>query len=237
MTTVLTVSVILFGILAYLRLPVNDLPAVDYPVIQVQASYPGASPETVANNIATPLERQFMQINGLELVTSKSVQGHTQLTLQFVLEKSLDAAATDVQTAISQATPFLPTDMPSPPTFSKNNPNDQPLMYIAVTSDTVTKGRLYDYASTQLGQKLSILPGVSRVQIFGAKSAIRIKVDPSALAARRLTVDDVSDAIRRGTSSVGAGQLEGSSGSSLLRPLGQLDTVEGYRNLIVSSQD
>ncbi len=237
MTMVVTVSAILFGALSFLRLPVDALPSVDYPIIVVNAAYPGASPETMASTVATPLERQFMQINGLELVTSKSTQGFTSLTLQFVLEKSLDAAATDVQTAISQATPFLPVDMPSPPTFSKNNPNDQPLMYIAITSDTVTKGKLYDYASTQLGQKLSILPGVSRVQIFGAKSAIRIKVDPSALAARRLTVDDVADAVRKGTSTVGAGQLEGSSGSALLRPLGQLDSAEGYRGLIVSSRD
>src|SRR5216684_6272379 len=122
MTSVLTLSVILFGILSYFRLPVNDLPAVDYPVIQVQADYPGASPETMASNIATPLERQFMQINGLELVTSKSSQGHTALTLQFALDKSLDGAATDVQTAINQSTSKLPTDLPSPPTFSKTNP-------------------------------------------------------------------------------------------------------------------
>src|SRR5437867_13318614 len=121
MTAVLTVSVILFGVLAYRGLPVNDLPAVEYPVIQVQADYPGASPDTVANNIATPLERQFMQINGLELVTSKSTQGHVSLTLQFVLDKSIDAAATDVQTAISQAAGRLPADLPSPPTCRKTN--------------------------------------------------------------------------------------------------------------------
>jgi len=163
MTSVLTLSVILFGILAYSRLPVNDLPAVDYPVIQVQADYPGASPETVANNIATPLERQFMQINGLELVTSKSTQGHTSITLQFDLNKSIDAAATDVQTAISQATGSLPVDLPSPPTFSKTNPNDQPIMYIPLVSDTATEGQLYDYANTQVGQRISILPGVSQV--------------------------------------------------------------------------
>src|SRR5438477_5703174 len=124
MTTVLTVSVILFCVLAYTQLPVNDLPAVDYPVIQVNANYPGASPETVASNIATPLERQFMQINGLELVTSKSTQGNVTLTLQFALDKSIDAAATDVQTAISQATGSLPVDLPSPPSFTKSNPND-----------------------------------------------------------------------------------------------------------------
>ena len=121
MTAVSTASVIVFGVLSYTRLPVNDLPAVDYPVIQVQADYPGASPETVANNIATPLERRFMQINGLEVVTSKSTQGHTSLTLEFALDKSIDAAATDVQTAISQATSSLPADLPSQPTFSKNS--------------------------------------------------------------------------------------------------------------------
>src|SRR5438309_10141722 len=200
MTAVLTVSVILFGVLSYMQLPVNDLPPVDYPVIQVQVSYPGASPDTMANNIATPLERQFMQINGLELVTSKSTQGHTSLTLQFVLNKSIDAAATDVQTAISQATGGLPVDLPSPPTFSKTNPNDQPIMYIALTSDSVTAGRLYDYASTQVGQRISILPGVSRVSVFGSKSAVRIKADPSEMAARDIPVDDLASAITAGTS-------------------------------------
>ena len=143
MTAVLTVSVILFGAISYTQLPVNDLPAVDYPVISVNASYPGASPETMANNIATPLERQFMQISGLELITSSSGQGHSSLTLQFVLDKSLDSAATDVQTAISQATGKLPVDLPSPPTFNKTNPNDQAILYIGLTSDSVTAGQLY----------------------------------------------------------------------------------------------
>jgi HAE1 family hydrophobic/amphiphilic exporter-1 len=235
MTTVLTLSVILFGILAYLRLPVNDLPAVDYPVIQVQASYPGASPETVANNIATPLERQFMQINGLELVTSKSTQGQTSLTLQFALSKSIDAAATDVQTAISQATGSLPVDLPSPPTFSKTNPNDQPIMYIALTSDSVTRGQLYDYGSTQIGQRISILPGVSRVNVFGTKSAIRIKADPSAMWARNISVDDLSAAVKNGTSYTGAGQFDDKSGTTLLRPQGQLDSAQAYSDLIVGS--
>src|SRR5262249_41899438 len=137
MTAVLTASVVLFRLLAYRQLPGNDLPVVDYPVIQVQADYPGASPDTMANNIATPLERQFMQITGLEVVTSKSTQGHVSLTLQFALGKSIDAAATDVQTAITQATGSLPVDLPSPPTLSKTNPNDQPIMYIALTSDSI----------------------------------------------------------------------------------------------------
>src|SRR3989454_10164004 len=171
MTAVLTVSVILFGVLAYRGLPVNDLPAVDYPVIQVQADYPGASPETVANNIATPLERQFMQINGLELVTSKSTQGHTSMTLQFALSKSIDGAATDVQTAITQATGSLPVDLPSPPTFSKTNPNDQPIMYIALTSDSVTRGQLYDYTPTPGGHRNGNLPRGARAHGFRAKAA------------------------------------------------------------------
>src|SRR5438128_6526243 len=235
MTAVLTLSVILFGILAYTQLPVNDLPAVDYPVIQVTVGYPGASPDTIANNIATPLERQFMQINGLEVVTSKSTQGVATFTLQFALEKNIDAAATDVQTAISQAAGSLPSDLPSPPTYSKSNPNDQPIMYIALTSDSVTSGQLYDYASTQVGQRISILPGVSRVNVFGTKSAIRIKANPSAMSARGITIDDLSAAIKNGTSYTGARQLDSSSGTAILRPQGQLETADQYNNLIVGA--
>ena len=233
MTAVLTLSVILFGILSYRQLPVNDLPAVDYPVIQVRVGYPGANPDTIANNIATPLERQFMQINGLEVVTSQSSQGVATFTLQFALEKNIDAAATDVQTAISQATASLPVDLPAPPTYSKTNPNDQAIMYIALVSDSVTSGQLYDYASTQVGQRLSILPGVSRVDVFGTKSAIRIKADPSEMWARGISIDDLSAAIKAGTSYTGAGQFDSSSGTAVIRPLGQLENADQYRNLIV----
>src|SRR5918996_5327709 len=237
MTAVLTLSVILFGVMAYFQLPVNDLPAVDYPVIQVVVGYPGASPDTIANNIATPLERQFMQINGLEVVTSQSTQGVATLTLQFALEKNIDAAATDVQTAISQAISSLPADLPAPPTYTKNNPNDQPIMYIALTSDSVTPGQLYDYASTQVGQRISILPGVSQVLVFGTKSAIRIKANPSAMWARGISIDDLNSAIRSGTSYTGAGQLDSSSGTSVLRPQGQLESAEAYGNLIVAAKN
>jgi len=237
MTAVLTVSVIFFGFMSYFRLPVNDLPAVDYPVIQVTVAYPGASPETVANTIATPLERQFMQINGLELVTSRSTQGQATLTLQFDLNKSIDAAATDVQTAITQATGFLPSDLPSPPTFSKTNPNDQPILYIAMTSDSVTLGQIYDYANTQVGQRLSILPGVSKILVFGTKSAVRIKADPSALAVRNISVDDVAAAVRNGTSMTGAGQLDGPARTSVLRPAGQLEDAESYANIVVATRN
>jgi HAE1 family hydrophobic/amphiphilic exporter-1 len=233
MTAVLTLSVILFGVMSYFQLPVNDLPAVDYPVIQVRVGYPGASPDTIANNIATPLERQFMQINGLEVVTSQSAQGVATFTLQFALDKNIDAAATDVQTAISQSISSLPADLPSPPTYSKTNPNDQPIMYLAMTSDSVTSGQLYDYASTSVGQRISILPGVSQVNVYGTKSAIRIKANPSALWARGISIDDLNNAIKNGTSYTGAGQLDSPSRTAVLRPQGQLETAEQYGNLIV----
>src|SRR3984893_86817 len=234
MTAVLTLSVILFGALSYFQLPVNDLPAVDYPVIQVQVGYPGASPDTIANNIATPLERQFMQINGLEVVTSRSTQGFASFTLQFALDKDIDAAATDVQTAISQATGSLPADLPSPPTYSKSNPNDQPIMYIALTSDSVTPGQLYDYATTQVGQRISILPGVSRVNVFGTKSAIRIKANPSAMWARGISVDDLSAAIKSVSSYSLEGQIDSGDGTFILRPQGQIETADQHGNLIIS---
>jgi HAE1 family hydrophobic/amphiphilic exporter-1 len=237
MTVVLTVSAILFGALAYMALPVNDLPAVDYPVIQVQVGYPGATPETMANNVATPLERQFMQIPGLEIVTSSSSQGSSTFTLQFNLSKSIDAAATDVQTAITQATGQLPPDLPSPPTLSKTNPNDQPIKYIALYSNSVTRAQLYDYASTQAGQRLSIVPGVSRVLVYGTPRAVRVKADPSKLAARGMTMEDLTKAIQSGTSYQGAGQFDGATRTMLLQPQGQLENAEQYDNLVIAYQD
>ena len=237
MTVALTVSVILFGVLAYFRLPVSDLPAIDYPVIQVQVNYPGATPETMANNVATPLERQFMQIPGLELVTSNNGQGHSSFVLQFDLSKSLDAAATDVQAAITRAQGQLPVDLPSPPTFTKTNPNDQPIMYIALVSDTATEGQLYDYANTQVGERLSILPGVSQVAVYGTQSAVRIKADPSAMAIRNITLEDLTNAIKNGTSYTGAGQFDGPHRSFLLQPQGQLLTADQYNGLIVGQSN
>jgi hydrophobic/amphiphilic exporter-1 (mainly G- bacteria), HAE1 family len=233
MTAVLTISAIVFGVLAYFALPVNDLPAVDYPVIQVNVGYPGATPETMANNVATPLERQFMQIPGLQLVTSNSGQGHSSFVLQFDLSKSVDAAATDVQAAITRATAQLPVDLPSPPTFTKTNPNDQPIMYVGITSDSATQGQLFDYANTQVGERISILPGVSQVAVYGAQSAVRIKADPSAMAARSLTIDDLTAALKNGTSYTGAGQFDGAHHTFLLQPEGQLSEAGQYEDLIV----
>jgi HAE1 family hydrophobic/amphiphilic exporter-1 len=234
MTMLLTASIIVFGILAYKQLAVNDLPAVDYPVLSVSVSYPGANPETMANTVATPLEKQFTQIPGLTLTTSSSTQGNTSITLQFELSKSIDAAATDVQSAIQRASGQLPNDLPSPPTFVKTNPNDQAVMYIALTSDTLTDGDLYKYATSQVQQRINILPGVSQVNIYGVKSAIRIKAKPGALASRNLTLDDVATAIKSGTSYSGAGQFDGKTQSFVLRPKGQIENAQGYRDLIVA---
>src|SRR5205823_1838605 len=192
MTVLLTLSVIVAGLATYGKLAVNDLPAVDYPVINVTSSYPGANPTTMANNIATPLEKQFLQIPGLDIITSSSTQGNTSLTLQFNLSKSITDAATDVQAAIQRATGKLPIDLPSPPTFTKTNPNDQAIYLLGLLSDTLTDGDLYKYASTAVQQRIAILPGVSQVNVYGVQGAIRIKADPAALASRGLTMDDLA---------------------------------------------
>src|SRR5437870_4704697 len=234
MTVLLTLSVIVAGIATYGKLAVNDLPAVDYPVIQVTCAYPGANPTTMANNIATPLEKQFLQIPGLDIITSASTQGHTSFTLQFVLSKSIVDAATDVQAAIQRATGKLPLDLPSPPTFTKTNPNDQAIYLLGLLSDTLTDGDLYKYASTAVAQRIAILPGVSQVNIYGVQAAIRIKADPAALASRGLTMDDLASAIKAGTVYSGAGQFDGPHRTFVLLPNGQIDQAEGYRNLIVA---
>ena len=234
MTVLLTLSVIVAGIATYNKLAVNDLPAVDYPVIQVTCAYPGANPTTMANNIATPLEKQFLQIPGLDIITSASTQANTSFTLQFNLGKSIVDAATDVQAAIQRATGKLPIDLPSPPTFTKTNPNDQSIYLLGLLSDTMTDGDLYKYASTAVAQRIAILPGVSQVNIYGVQSAIRIKADPAALASRGLTMDDLASAIKAGTVYSGAGQFDGPHRTFVLLPNGQIDQAEGYRNLIVA---
>src|SRR5438128_4440899 len=234
MTVLLTLSVVVAGIATYGKLAVNDLPAVDYPVIQVTCSYPGANPTTMANNVATPLEKQFLQIPGLDIITSASTQGNTSFTLQFVLSKSIIDAATDVQAAIQRATGKLPLDLPSPPTFTKTKPNDQAIYLVGLHFDAITDGDLYKYASTAVAQRIAILPGVSQVNIYGVQSAIRIKADPAGLASRGLTMDDLASAIKAGTVYSGAGQFDGAHRTFVLLPNGQIDQADGYRNLIVA---
>ncbi len=233
MTLLLTISITLFGVQAFRQLAVNDLPAVDYPVIQVQVTYPGASPETMANTVATPLEKQFLQIPGLDLVTSTNQTGQSTLALQFSLDKSLGDAATDVQAAILRAQGFLPQDLPQPPSFQKINPNDQAIYLVALTSDTLTEGDLYDYGNTQLGQQIAIINGVSQVTVYGARRAIRIKVDVNKLSSLHMTMTDVTNAVGSSTAYLGAGQLDGASRTYLLFAEGQRATPREYENVII----
>ncbi|WP_309400771.1 efflux RND transporter permease subunit [Cerasicoccus maritimus] len=234
MTLLLALSAALFGIWSYLTLPVSDLPNVDYPVIQVQVSYPGASPEIMAANVASPLEQQFLQIQGIELITSSNTQGNSNLVLQFDLSKSIDAAATDVQSAITRAQGNLPTDLPSPPTYTKTNPNQQPVIYIGLVSSTMTEGDIYDYAFTEIAQRLQLINGVSTVDVYGSKRSVEIQLNPDELYNRGLTFDQVTQAIQQGTNSLGAGQFKGSTTQYTIQPNTQLDTPEEYNNLIIA---
>lgn len=179
MTTLVMAGILLFGAMAYRLLPVSDLPNVDFPTIQVQASLPGASPETMASSVATPLERQFSTIAGLDSMTSSSSLGNTLITLQFVLSRDLDAAAQDVQAAIASALRQLPADMPFPPSYRKVNPADQPIMYLALTSPTLPLYTLDDYGQTIIAQRISMVSGVAQVLVYGAqKYAVRVQLDP-----------------------------------------------------------
>lgn len=179
-TTLLMVAILFFGITAYKRLPVSDLPNIDLPAITVSVSYPGADPETIANNVASPLEKQFLTIQGLENMASTSSTGDATIVLQFNLNKSLDEAALDVQAAINVATPLLPKNLPYGPTYSKVNPSATPVLYYAVTSQTMPMYKLYDYAYTFIGERLSTVPGVAQVVVYGNPFAVRVQVNPQA---------------------------------------------------------
>src|SRR5216117_3021102 len=190
MTTLLTFAILLFGVIGFRALPVAALPAVDYPTIQVNAFQPGANPETMASAIATPLEREFSTIAGVRSISSSNSQGVTTITIQFALDRDIDAAAQDVQAAIAQA--ILPP-MPRPPSYAKQNPSEQPILYLALASNTLPLYTVNEYAETMIAQRMSSVSGVSRVQIFGAqKYAVRIQVDPDRLAAHQVGIDEVS---------------------------------------------
>src|SRR2546426_2022403 len=191
-TSLLMLAIALFGVGAYRALPVSDLPNVDFPTLLVTASLPGANPETMASSVATPLERQFPTIAGLASMNSTNSLGTTQITLQLELSRHIDAAAQDAQAAITQATPFLPPDMTSPPTVRKVNPADQPILYIGLTSPTLPLWTLDEYGETIMAQRISMVSGVAQVQVFGAqKYAVRIKLDPKILASRGIGIDEV----------------------------------------------
>jgi HAE1 family hydrophobic/amphiphilic exporter-1 len=237
MTLLVYLTVVAFGVYSYIQMPLSDLPSVDYPVIQVTASYPGASPEVMANNIAAPLEQQFLQIPGIDLVTSNNSLGYTKLVLQFKLDKSIDGAASDVQAAINAAGGSLPVDLPAPPTFQKINPNDYPVIFVGVISYTMTAGQLYDYAFTQIAQRLQTVAGVATVGVYGSPRAVRIEVDPHKLYARGLTFDDISNAVKQGTSLQSAGEIKGDKIQLVVKPQTQLTTASDYANLIIASKN
>ncbi|MDR2603025.1 MAG: efflux RND transporter permease subunit [Puniceicoccales bacterium] len=234
LTILLTLMLTIAGIFSYRAMPVSDLPAVDYPVIQVRAMFPGMDPATMAANVASPLEKEFMKIQGLEMITSSSSQGGTRIVLQFSLDKSIDGAAIDVQSAISRATGSLPRDMPTPPVFEKTDPNSQPIYYLVLTSDTMTRGDLYDYASDQIAQRIKVLKGVSDVTVYGVQRAVKILVNNEKLYNRGITVDDVIKAVQTGTVSLSTGQLKDATKTLVIKPNGQLENASDYLNLIVA---
>lgn len=235
MTTLLMAAFLIFGILAYRALPVSELPNVDFPTISVSASLPGASPETMAAAVATPLEGQFSTISGLDSMTSTSAQGSTNITLQFALDRNIDAAAQDVQSAIAAAQRKLPTDMTAPPSFRKVNPSDFSIFYIAMYSATLPTWVVDEYAETQLAQRLSTIPGVAQVLVFGSqKYAVRIQADPTQLASRGIGIDEVQQAIKQANVNKPLGLLDGAKQSFALQSNGQLFNAGAYRPLTVA---
>ena len=235
MTTLLMAAFIIFGVIAYRALPVSELPNVDFPTISVTASLPGASPETMAAAVATPLEGQFSTIAGLESLSSTSGQGSTSITLQFSLDRNIDAAAQDVQSAIATAQRKLPPNMPTPPSFRKVNPADSPIFFIALTSPTLPLPVINDYAETQLAQRLSTVSGVAQVLVFGSqKYAIRIQANPDQLAARGMGIDELRQAISQANVNQPLGQFDGSQQAFAIKDNGQLTTAAAYRPLIVA---
>lgn len=234
MTMLVTAVVVMFGFASYFRLPVSDLPVVDSPVITVTVSYPGASPSTMASTVAAPLENQFMQIQGLRSIISSNTQSQTQIMLTFDLTRNVDLAAPDVQAAISNAQGNLPSDLPAPPSYSKTNPSDMPIIYLSLSSDTLTATQLYDYANNTISKRLSMIYGVSQVQIWGAKSAIRIQADPDRLAAMGIGFNDVNNAIVQSTVTLPGGSLNGSFHTYSIEPEGQLMSAKSFEDLIVA---
>ncbi len=235
MTTLLMAAFLIFGVIAYRSLPVSELPSIDFPTISVTAQLPGASPETMAASVATPLEGQFSTISGLDSMTSTSAQGTSTITLQFALERDIDAAAQDVQSAIAAAQRKLPPDMPTPPSFRKVNPADFPIFYIAMNSATLPTWVVNEYAETQLAQRLSTLPGVAQVNVFGLqKYAVRIQVDPEQLASRGLGIDELQAAVKSANVNQPLGTIDGARQSFAVQANGQLFDAAAYRPLTVA---
>src|SRR5688572_30797726 len=236
-TTILVAAIVIFGVIAFRTLPVNELPNVDFPTIQVTAELRGANPEVMASSVATPLERQFSTIAGVETMNSANSTGRTRITLQFSLERDIDSAAQDVQTAISQAMRRLPPDI-EPPTLRKVNPADSPIIFLALSAETLPVQALDDFANTSVAQRLSMINGVSQVVVFGSqKFAIRVYLDPEALSKRGLGLDRVVSAIQNANSNLPSGVLAGSARNFTVKSSGKLLKAESFNDLIVAYQD
>ncbi len=234
MTALVMIGILFFGASAYKRLPVSDLPSVDFPTIQVNANLPGASPETMAAAVATPLEKQFSTIAGIDNMTSSSGLGSTSITVQFSLDRSIDAAAQDVQAAISQTLRSLPQGI-LPPSYRKVNPADQPIIYFALTSKTMPLSQLDEYGETFMAQRISMVPGIAQVQVYGGqKYAVRVQLDPTSLANRGIGIDEVTDAISAQNVSMPTGTLWGRSKASTIKANGQLQNAGQFRQLVVA---
>jgi HAE1 family hydrophobic/amphiphilic exporter-1 len=235
MTSLVMVAILAFGLLGYRDLAVSDLPNVDFPTIQVSASLPGASPETMASAVATPLEKQFTTIAGLDSMTSTSSLGSTQITLQFALSRSIDSAALDVQSSITSASSQLPPNMPSPPIFRKVNPADSPIFFLGLTSPTLPLSQVDEYAENLLGEQISMVPGVAQVFVYGSmKYAVRVQVDPDELASRRIGIDEVAQAIQNANVNMPMGTLYGAHKAFNVESNGQLTDAARYRPLIIA---
>ena len=233
-TTLVMLAILLFGVFGYRALPVSDLPNIDFPTIQVNASLPGASPETMASSVATPLERQFTTIAGLDSMTSTNGLGSTSITLQFNLSRDIDGAAQDVQTAITQSSSQLPANMPTPPSFRKVNPADQPILFLSLNSPSMPLSQVDEYATNNLAQRISMVSGVAQVQAFGSqKYAVRVQLDPRALASRQLGIDEVSRAVQQGNSNLPTGTLWGENRAMTIQSDGQLLRASAYRPLVI----
>jgi len=231
-------AVMIFGVFAYRILPVNDLPNIDFPSIQVNANLPGASPETMASAVATPLERQFSTIAGLDSMTSTNGQGISIITLKFTLERNIDAAAQDVQASISKAAKQLPQDMPNPPSYQKVNPADQPVLYLALSSQTLPLSQVNEYADTIISPRISMINGVAQVLVYGSqKYAVRVQLDPLALAARKIGVDEVLTALTRSNVNLPTGDLQGNRQAFTIQATGQLYNAAAFRPMVVAYRE
>ncbi len=235
MTTLVMVAIVMFGVLAGQLLPVSDLPNVDFPTIQVTATLPGASPETMASSVATPLERQFSTIAGLDSMTSVNTLGMTTVTLQFNLSRNVDLAGQDVQAMMTKAGQFLPPQMKIPPAYQKVNPADQPVIYLSLSSPVLPLYKVNDYADTMIAQRISMVTGVAQVVIFGPqKYAVRVQLDPNLLASYGLGLDDLNNSINSGNVNIPTGVIYGPKMQYTIQASGQMYNAEPYKSLVVA---